>query len=790
MASSKATSYMALLLAFSVALMIGASGAPLKYPCRRGFEGLPFCNASLAVEARVADLVGRLTLHEKALQLVNSAAGVARLGLPPYEWWSEALHGVSNQGPGTTFGGSIPAATSFPQVLLSAASFNATLWRTIGQVISTEARAMYNMGQSGLTYWSPNINIFRDPRWGRGQETPGEDPLVVSTYAVNFVKGLQSIDPTDPQKSLKVGACCKHYTAYDLDQWEGIDRFHFNAKVTAQDLGDTYQPPFQACVEQGDVACVMCSYNRVNGVPTCADKDLLSEVVRKQWGLDGYIASDCDSVRVMYKYMHYTQSPVQSVADSILAGLNLNCGYFLSNYTQKAVEEGLIREQDVDKSLAYLYTTLMRLGYFDGNPRKQKWGGVGPDEVCTDGHKELAVEAAKQGMVLLKNEGQALPLSKDLYNVAVIGPNADSTKMLISNYAGLPCRNTTALRGIERYVDVLYVEGCKGGVACNVTGVLASFEEQKAIWAAKKADAVVLVMGLDQTQERESFDRTTLLLPGRQQALIESAASAAGGPVVLVIMSGGPVDISFAHTSPAIHSIIWAGYPGEAGGDALASILFGDHNPSGRLPNTWYTQSYTQWPMTDMRMRPDPSTSYPGRTYRFHTSSSTKLYEFGHGLSYTNFSISLSTNATTPLELTTTTTSAHNNSSCLIVDSQTVCDVLHVDEIKECPTVDVTVEVHNEGQLDGAHTVLLMWHPPKLNNDILGAPISQLLAFQPLWVPSNSSNNISFPINVCQNLSLLAPDGVTRVLPLTSHSLSVVTSPFSSPSIPLVLTKS
>ncbi|EXC72717.1 putative beta-D-xylosidase 5 [Morus notabilis] len=252
----------------------------------------PFCDTSLSYDIRAKDIISRLTLQEKVQQLVSGSAGISRLGVPSYEWWSEALHGVSNVGPGTTFNATVPGATSFPAVILSAAAFNASLWYKMGQAVSTEARAMYNAGLAGLTYWSPNVNVFRDPRWGRGQETPGEDPLVVSKYAVNYVKGLQEVSNEEGSGGnqgdrLKVSSCCKHYTAYDVDNWKGVDRFHFDAKVTKQDLEDTYQPPFKSCVEKGHVSSVMCSYNRVNGIPTCADPDLLKGVIRGQWGLDG-----------------------------------------------------------------------------------------------------------------------------------------------------------------------------------------------------------------------------------------------------------------------------------------------------------------------------------------------------------------------------------------------------------------------------------------------------------------------------------------------------------------------
>ncbi|GER55505.1 beta-xylosidase 3 [Striga asiatica] len=241
-----------------------------------GLRNFSFCDTSLGLKARVKDLVGRLTLQEKIGWLVSGARGVSRLGIPNYEWWSEALHGVSDTGVGVKFREPVPGATSFPQVILTAATFNVTLFETIAKVVSTEARAMYNVGQAGLTFWSPNVNIFRDPRWGRGQETPGEDPFLSSKYGAAYVRGLQETDDNNDKEKLKVAACCKHYTAYDLDNWAGVHRFTFNAVVTKQDLDDTYQPPFKSCVLDGNVASVMCSYNQVNGKPTCGDPDLLA----------------------------------------------------------------------------------------------------------------------------------------------------------------------------------------------------------------------------------------------------------------------------------------------------------------------------------------------------------------------------------------------------------------------------------------------------------------------------------------------------------------------------------
>ncbi|KAF5936893.1 hypothetical protein HYC85_024399 [Camellia sinensis] len=358
-----------------------------------GLWSFGFCDRSLGVKKRVEDLVKRLTLQEKIGSLGDIGGSVSRLGIPEYKWWSEGLHGVAlGWHGGTRFSELVPGATSFPQVILIAASFNVTLFEAIGKAVSTEARAMYNVGLAGLTFWSPNVNIFRDPRWGRGQETPGEDPLLTSKYSSAYVRGLQQRDDGNKDR-LKVAACYKHYTAYDVDHWKGVDRFEFNAVVTKQDIDDTFQPPFKSCVLDGNVASVMCSYNQVNGKPTCANPDLLKEVIRGEWKLNGYIVSDCDSVEVFYKHQHYSKTPEEAAAKALLAG----------KYTEGVVKAGLVNESAIDRAISNNFATLMRLGFFDGDPSKQHYGKLGPKDVCTPKNQELAREAARQGIMLLKN---------------------------------------------------------------------------------------------------------------------------------------------------------------------------------------------------------------------------------------------------------------------------------------------------------------------------------------------------------------------------------------------------
>ncbi|KAL1196260.1 Beta-D-xylosidase 3 [Cardamine amara subsp. amara] len=718
--------------------------------------GVRFCNTEAKVEARVIDLVGRLTLEEKIGFLGSKANGVSRLGIPPYNWWSEALHGVSYTGRGTNFSSQVPGATSFPQVILTAASFNVSLFQAIGKVVSTEARAMHNVGLAGLTFWSPNVNIFRDPRWGRGQETPGEDPTLSSKYAVAYVKGLQETDGGDPNH-LKVAACCKHYTAYDVDNWKDVHRFTFNAVVNKQDMADTFQPPFKSCVVDGNVASVMCSYNQVNGKPTCADPDLLSGVIRGKWKLNGYIVSDCDSVDVMYTRQNYTKTPEEAVAKSLLAGLDLNCDHFTGQHAMEAVKAGLVNERAINKAISNNFATLMRLGFFDGDPKKQLYGSLGPKDVCTADNQELARDAARQGIVLLKNSAGSLPFSPSaIKTLAVIGPNANVTETMIGNYFGVPCKYTTPLQGLAETVTSTYQPGCSE-VAC-VEPDLGS-----AAALAASADAVVLVMGTNQTIEREDLDRVDMNLPGKQQELVTQVAKAAKGPVVLVIMSGGGFDITFAKNNKKITSIMWVGFPGEAGGLAIADVIFGRHNPSGNLPMTWYPQSYVEKvPMSNMNMRPDKSNGYPGRTYRFYAGET--VYAFADGLTYTRFDHQL-IKAPRVVSLRLNENHSCRSSECRSLDAiGPHCKNV----VKGRSDFDVQLKVRNVGDREGIHTVFLFTTPPAIH----GSPIKHLLGFEKVRLGKSEEAVIKFKIDLCKDLSVVDEIG-KRKLALGHHLLHV-----------------
>ncbi|CAL8997310.1 unnamed protein product [Prunus brigantina] len=725
----------------------------------------PFCKTALPIDQRVQDLVSRLTLDEKISQLVNSAPPIPRLGIPSYEWWSEALHGVADVGKGINLYGTISNATSFPQVILTAASFNEHLWYRIGQVIGTEARALYNAGQAtGMTFWAPNINIFRDPRWGRGQETPGEDPLVVGKYAVSYVRGVQG-DSFEGGK-LKVGgrlqasACCKHFTAYDLDNWKSVTRFGFDARVSEQDLADTYQPPFKSCVQQGQASGIMCAYNRVNGVPSCADYNLLTKVARGQWDFHGYITSDCDAVSIIRDVQGYAKTPEDAVGDVLKAGMDVNCGSYLKDHTKSAVQQKKLDVSEIDRALRNLFSIRMRLGLFDGSPLKQPYGNIGPDQACSKEHQALALEAAQDGIVLLKNSGRLLPLPKSkAISLAVIGPNANASETLLGNYHGRPCKSITPLKALQGYAKYTNYEAGCDTVKCPQATI------DKAVEAAKAADYVVLIMGLDQSQEREAHDRRHLGLPGKQQELISSVSKAAKKPVILVILSGGPVDITPAKYDKKIGGIFWAGYPGEAGGIALAEIIFGDHNPGGRLPVTWYTQDYVKIPMTDMRMRPDTKTGYPGRTYRFYKGGN--VYDFGFGLSYSNYIYEFaSAIAQNKLYLNESSISSKVKSSDsgrfrLVPDlSEEFC------EKKKFP---VRVAVKNHGEMIGKHPVLLFVGQKNPNN---GSPMKQLVGFKSVILSAGERAELEFILNPCEHLSH-ANEGGLMVVEEGSYFLQV-----------------
>ncbi|URD93709.1 beta-D-xylosidase [Musa troglodytarum] len=753
----------ALLLLLAQPLLVFSATPPFACdPANPSTQNFGFCQTTLPIDKRVSDLISRLTLEEKIQQLDDQAPEIPRLGVPKYNWWSEALHGLSNGGHGMHFiGRTIPAATSFPQVILTAASFNPDLWYRIGQAIAVEARALYNAGQAdGLTLWSPNVNIYRDPRWGRGQETPGEDPTTASKYAVAFVRGLQGDSPTGERSGqLMASACCKHLTAYDLDDWNGNVRYTFDAQVTAQDMEDTFQPPFRSCVEQGRATCVMCSYNRVNGVPTCADYNLLTKQAKNLWGLDGYISSDCGSVDMIYGSSHYAKTPEEAVGYALKAGVDINCGKFMHLHAGSAIQKGNICESDIDRALFNAFSLRMKLGLFNGNPQQLPSGNIPPCQVCSTKHKNLALQAAQDGIVLLKNTGNTLPLARyKVTSLGVIGPNANFPPSLMGNYNGPPCEVITPLAALQSSIKNTRFEAGCNIVACNVTRI------PEAVQLASSVDYVIMFMGLDQDQEREGLDRTDLVLPGMQQALISNVAEAAKKPIILVLLSGGPLDITFAENDPRIGAILWAGYPGEAGGSAISSIIFGEHNPGGKLPVTWYPQDFTKVPMSDMRMRANPPRGYPGRTYRFYTGN--PVYQFGYGLSYSYYSYEFEAGAATSIYLNNSLSpqAQRNDPNTLSYDIASL-GFNTCGELK----ISATVGVKNHGPMAGRHPALLFSRWPSTEH---GRPVKQLVGFQSVHLEAGESTKVEFSLSACEHLSRVMDDG-RRVLDKGSHFLIV-----------------
>jgi beta-glucosidase len=585
------------------------------------------------LSARANDLIRRMSLAEKVAQLQNGAPGIPRLGLPAYNYWNEALHGVANSG----------NATVFPQAIGMGATWDTTLIQQEASIIGIEGRAKFNDYTSkhngdakwfyGLTFWSPNINIFRDPRWGRGQETYGEDPFLAGTIGVAFIRGLQGDDP----QYMKAMACAKHYAVHSGPEPE---RHKFNAVPPERDLYETYLPQFEMAVREGHVGGVMGAYNAVFGVPCCASSFLLTDLLRKQWGFDGYIVSDCDAIHNIWTpyQHHYVNTPEEAAAVAVKAGCNLCCGRDY-NALVKAVQKELITEKEIDQALYYTLWTRFRLGLFDP-PEKSPYSKITIKDNDTSEHEALALKAAQEAIVLLKNNG-VLPLNRSkLKRIAVLGPNADSTQMLEGNYNGKAARPVSILKGIRQAagpgVEVTFAAGCPLALRNDGTDKPSQAALDEAVAKAKAADVVVFVSGISARLEGEEMgrraefdgffggDRTKIELPTVQTDWIKAVA-ATGKPVILVNCSGSPMAMPWE--SKKLPAILQAWYPGEQGGRAVGEILFGDVNPSGHLPLTFYASTADLPDFTDYSMS--------NRTYRYFNGK--PEFAFGHGLSYTKF---------------------------------------------------------------------------------------------------------------------------------------------------------
>ncbi len=574
------------------------------------------------------ELVGRMTVEEMAGQLRFDAPAIERLGIPAYNWWNEALHGLARGG----------TATSFPQAIGMAAMFDDELLRKIASAIADEARAKYNALSAegdrdiyhGLTMWSPNVNIFRDPRWGRGHETYGEDPYLTSRLGAAFVRGLQG-----EGESLKTSACAKHFAAHSGPE---ALRHCFNALVSPKDMEETYLPAFRTLVCDAGVESVMGAYNRTNGEPCCASETLMQKL-RGEWGFQGHFVSDCWAIRDFHENHKITASPVESVTKALKAGCDLNCGCTYQ-HIMHAYELGLVTQEDIRRCAVRLFTTRFLLGIL--GDEGSEYDAIPYSVIECEEHLALAHRAALRSCVLLKNDG-LLPLDPEAgETIGVIGPNANSRSALIGNYHGTASRYVTVLEGIQDLTAgrcrILYSQGC--ALSEDRVEPLAQADDRiaEAVAVAKNSDKVILVLGLDETLEGEegdtgnsyySGDKADLLLPAPQRALL-SRVLALGKPTVVILMAGSAIDLSEAQEKADAVLLSW--YPGASGGRAVAELLFGNESPSGKLPVTFYrNDALAHMPaFTDYSMR--------GRTYRYYRE--TPLYPFGYGLSYGSCSLS------------------------------------------------------------------------------------------------------------------------------------------------------
>lgn len=568
-------------------------------------------------------LVAQMDVLEAAAQLRYDAPALDRLNIPEYNWWNEALHGVARAG----------VATSFPQAIGMAAAFDPEMVEQLGDIAATEGRAKYNAVSKkgdrdiykGLTFWSPNINIFRDPRWGRGHETYGEDPTLTSELGKAYIRGLQG-----DGEYLKTAACAKHFAVHSGPE---ADRHHFNVNPSKKDLEETYLPAFEAAVKEADVESVMGAYNAVNGYPCCGSPELLQEYLREKWGFQGHVVSDCWAINDFHANHHFTDTPAESSAAALKAGTDLNCGCTY-RCLLTALAQKLITEDDIRQAAIRLFTTRYLLGIMDG--QETEFDNIPYSAVECKEHVSAAIEAAEKGIVLLKNDG-ILPLDKKkLRSVGVVGPNANSRAALIGNYHGTSSRYITVLEGIQdelgEDVRVYYSEGChlfKDRVQ-NLGQADDRLAEAQVV--ADQSDVVVLVLGLDETLEGEegdtgnadaSGDKLSLLLPESQRKLAKAVLDT-GKPVILCLMAGSAIDVSEIADRAAAVVQLW--YPGARGGKAAADVLFGKRSPSGKLPVTfYYNTALEEMPaFTDYSMK--------NRTYRYYTGK--PLYPFGYGLTY------------------------------------------------------------------------------------------------------------------------------------------------------------
>jgi len=697
-----------LLLGFSFFYLMCSSSA-------KGLEESDHFNVSLDFEARTSILVSKMTLEEKISQLGNNAPAIPRLGVLEYNWWNECLHGVARAG----------TATVFPQAIGMAATFNPNLINDVAVVISDEARAKHHEAlrnndysqYKGLTFWSPNINIFRDPRWGRGHETYGEDPYLTGQIGTQFVKGLQGNDP----KYLKLVATAKHFAVHSGPESE---RHFFNANVNQRDLWETYLPAFKDLVVGANVYSVMGAYNRVNGESASASNYLLQEILRDKWGFNGYVVSDCGAINDIHANHKIVKTPEESAALGVITGCDLNCGGIYQRYLQESVTLGLISEKEIDIAVYRLFLARMKLGMFD--PAEiVSYAQIPFDINNSQKHDELSLKTAQSSMTLLKNNG-VLPIDINKINkIAVVGPNADNINALLGNYHGTPSSPVTFINGLNDYVGKRAEITYSIGVDLVKDGADGSnLLSDSIIKDVKKADLAIFVGGLDATWEGEEMpgginvdgfyngDRTRIEMPEIQQKAIKAMIDT-GTPVVLVLMAGSSIALSGLEKE--LDAILMAWYPGQRGGDATTSVLFGDYNPGGKLPVTFYSSTSELPDFKDYNMQ-----AGKGFTYRYYKGEA--LYPFGHGLSYTNFKYS---------KLTTDKTN-----------------------INEKENFKISFNVKNIGDYDGDEVVQVYI---KDLESKLKMPIKQLRSFKRVSLNKGDEKTIEFELNPMNDLRYYDP---------------------------------
>jgi beta-glucosidase len=667
-----------------------------------------FRNTKLSIDVRVKDLVSKLTLEEKVKQMMENAPAIDRLKIPAYNWWNEALHGVARSG---------DTVTVFPQAIGMAAGFDTKALKRMGDITSDEARVIYHQSfkngklgnqYKGLTFWTPNINIFRDPRWGRGHETYGEDPYLTGQMGMSIVRGLQGSDP----KYLKSSACAKHFAVHSGPE---RGRHEFDSQVTDVDLYNTYLPAFRNLVVDAKVTSVMCAYNRLNGEPCCGSNRLLDKILRKDWGFTGYIVSDCGAINDFWSGHKTHADKATAAVDAVKLTTDLECGEWwkkLWSYAslEQAVKDGLIDEKKLDESLSRLFKLRFQMGMFD-TQSNVPYSKLPASVVNSPAHQQHALKMARQSMVLLKNDG-ILPLSKSIRTIALIGPNADDKDALLGNYNGIPQNPITPLKGIRSKVSsnttIIYRK------AINYVKPIENEAIETTVTEASKADVIIYVGGISAMLEGEDGDvgkeqiagflggdRTTIALPSIQTELMKKL-KATGKPLVFVNMSGSAMSINWENEN--VNAIVQAWYGGQSAGTAIADVLFGDYNPSGRLPVTFYKSENDIPSFFDYGMT--------GRTYRYFKGE--PLYPFGYGLSYTQFNYAIA-------ELPKSSYTANE-------------------------TIRFSIKVSNEGMRSGDDVVQAYVRYP----NHIDLPIKELKAFKRINLLSKKSKVVQFEIPIAE----------------------------------------